>query len=181
MEMQIHGWMQELPASRLFLQEVGLIESRREGKEVFYRAVDTENARFLHDMLEQVMTLTCPAQLDAAQASPEEVARQVHAYLTEHLDQRMTVEALARQFLINTTTLKSAFRRVYGTSIAAHMKVHRMHKAARLLRETSDSVAHIARSVGYESQSRFTTAFKEVVGVLPTVYRRQVEEQPRHA
>ena len=47
-----------------------------------------------------------------------------------------------------------------------------MEKAASLLRETELSVAEIAAQVGYESQSKFTAAFKEQFGKLPKEYRR---------
>lgn len=41
------------------LKNSGLIVSRREGKEVYYRAADTEQSRLLHQMIEQVMEITC--------------------------------------------------------------------------------------------------------------------------
>ena len=47
-----------------------------------------------------------------------------------------------------------------------------MERAAALLRETDLSVAEIAGQVGYESQSKFTAAFKEQFGQLPKEYRR---------
>ena len=39
-----------------------LILSRREGKEVYYRAADTTESRLLHHMIEKVMAITCPEQ-----------------------------------------------------------------------------------------------------------------------
>lgn len=42
-----------------------------------------------------------------------------------------------------------------------------------MLAETNDSIAQIAKAVGYESQSRFTTAFKEAYGLLPTEYKKK--------
>jgi len=42
------------------LKNTGLIVSRREGKEVYYRAADTEQSRLLHQIIEQVMEITCP-------------------------------------------------------------------------------------------------------------------------
>ena len=36
-----------------------------------------------------------------------------------------------------------------------------------------NDIAAIAQAVGYESQSRFTAAFKETYGELPTEYRRK--------
>ncbi len=42
------------------LKNSGLIISRREGKEVYYRAADTPQAKLLHEMIEQVMEIACP-------------------------------------------------------------------------------------------------------------------------
>lgn len=42
------------------LKNSGLIVNRRVGKEVYYRAADTEQAQLLHQMIEQVMEITCP-------------------------------------------------------------------------------------------------------------------------
>ncbi len=42
------------------LRNSGLVTSHREGKEVYYRAADTQQARLLHQMIEQVMQITCP-------------------------------------------------------------------------------------------------------------------------
>ncbi len=42
------------------LRSAGLIESTREGKEVYYRAAGTPQARLLHDMIEAIMEVSCP-------------------------------------------------------------------------------------------------------------------------
>ena len=73
--------------------------------------------------------------------------------------------------------LKTVFKSVYGNSLAAHMKEHRMEKAVRLLSETGLPIAEIARRVGYDSQSKFTAAFKSSCGVLPTEYRKTAQSQ----
>ena len=152
------------------LKDSGLLSSRRDGREVYYRAAGTTQSRFLHEMIEQVMDVACPQWRE--EAEQVKIIREIHDYLTEHMEQRVTIEELARQYLINPTTLKTVFKEVYGNSLAAHMKEHRMEKAASLLRETELSVAEIAGQVGYESQSKFTAAFKEQFGQLPKEYRR---------
>ena len=43
-----------------FLKTSGLIVSRREGKEVFYRSADTQLADALHHIIEDVVEITCP-------------------------------------------------------------------------------------------------------------------------
>ena len=78
---------------------------------------------------------------------------------------------------MNTTTLKRAFKQVYGETIAAHMKKHRMEAAASRLIKNQDEIAAIAQADGDESQSRFTAAFKENYGQLPTEYRKERQKQ----
>ncbi|MDE7266055.1 MAG: helix-turn-helix domain-containing protein, partial [Lachnospiraceae bacterium] len=41
-------------------------------------------------------------------------------------------------------------------------------------KETDQSIAEIAKAVGYDSQSKFTAAFKEYFKVLPREYRKLV-------
>ena len=42
------------------LRSCGLIVSRREGKEVYYRAAQTRQADALHHMIEEIAELACP-------------------------------------------------------------------------------------------------------------------------
>ncbi len=106
-----------------------------------------------------------------------ETIRKIHDRLLRHMEQRITIEELSRQYLINPTTLKNAFKSVYGTSIAAHIKEHRMRLAARMLIESNMNIAEIAQAVGYDSQSKFTTAFKAYFKVLPREYRKNKTKQ----
>ena len=155
------------------LTESGLLVSRRDGKEVYYKAADTAQIRMLHEIVEQVMEIACPERTVDFQASQESIIRHVHDELTANLSERVTIEELSRKYLMNATTLKRVFKQVYGETIAAQIKKHRMEAAATRLRTTQDDVAAIAQAVGYESQSRFTAAFKETYGELPSEYRRR--------
>lgn len=153
------------------LRDCGLVSSRRCGKEVYYTLADTRLCHMLHPVVEQIMDMTCPQEFGVE--SHGQLARNVHQYLVDHLAERVTLEDLARQFHVNGTTLKQAFREVYGDGIASHMMQHRMEAAAALLRTSEKSVAEIAQAVGFQSQSRFSDAFKKAYGVLPTQYRRE--------
>lgn len=158
------------------LHDSGLISSRRDGKEVYYKVSETEGCDLLHKTVEQVMEIACPEKAIDYSSSTEEIIRRIHEYLLAHLAERVTIEDLSKQFLMNQTTLKKVFKDVYGMSIAVHMKQHRMEHAAKLLLETNDSIAQIAFAVGYESQSRFTTAFKETYDMLPSMYRKKLQQ-----
>lgn len=111
-------------------------------------------------------------QLTEYQSEQVELIREIHDYLIQNIAQKITIEALSKQYLMNTTTLKTVFKAVYGTSIAAHIKEHRMELAAERLLNTNDSLGEIAQAVGYENQSKFTAAFRTYFEMLPTEYRK---------
>lgn len=117
--------------------------------------------------------LTSDSQLSEYQMEQINIVKKIHSQLIEHMEQRITIEELSKQYLVNPTTLKNAFKSVYGTSIASHMKEHRMKQAAKMLRESDMSIAKIAQAVGYDSQSKFTTAFKAYFHILPREYRKK--------
>lgn len=98
--------------------------------------------------------------------------QEIHDVMTTHLDKRYTIDELAKTYFINTSSLKTAFKAVYGLPIAAYMRSYRIRQAMKLLQSTDDSIAAIAAAVGYETQGKFTKAFKDVTHLLPREYRK---------
>ena len=126
-------------------------------------------------MIEEAVSITCPEEaelLSDCRADQIALIHEVHEYLVSHLGEKITIETLSRQFHMNATTLKAVFKNVYGDSLAAHIKEHRMEQAAELLAGTGLSIAEISRKVGYDSQSKFTAAFKSRYGLLPKDWRK---------
>ena len=122
------------------------------------------------------LSMTGPAEhtaFDSFHSEQADAIRQIHDLMTENLRKRYTIEELSRQYLINTATLKHVFKSVYGMPVASYMKQYRIMKAAELLRKTDKNISEVASAVGYESQSKFSAAFKDIMKILPTDYRRQ--------
>lgn len=158
------------------LKTAGLIKSRRDGKEVYYTVSDCDRAQELHKMIERTVEVACPddepEEEETVYGYSEKVIRDIHSMLTNDLKTRYTIDELAARFHINKTTLKSAFKTVYGAPIAAYMKEYRIKKAAEMLAKSNKAVSEIALDVGYENQSKFTSAFKEIMGILPKDHRK---------
>jgi len=160
------------------LKTAGLITSRREGKEVYYTAAKTARAKVLHEMIEQIVEVACPTESSLSEAasaavdSAVQIVNEVHEFLIRDLSGRYTIEELSLRFHINQTTLKNTFKRMFGQSIGGYMKEYRIKRAKELLYGSGASVAEIARAVGYENQSKFTVAFRDVTGMLPRDYRK---------
>lgn len=101
-----------------------------------------------------------------------EIIKQIKSEIIMNPKRHYTIEELAKKHGISRTALKSCFKGVYGKTIAAYTRLFRMQYAAVMLQDTNKSVSDIAAEVGYENQSRFAAAFKEIMGTSPLNYRK---------
>lgn len=158
------------------LKTGGLVISRREGKEVYYTAAKTPRSQILHQMVENIVEVSCPSdeafEESRSYDSVVQMVNEAHEMLISNLKKRYTIEELSSKFHINQTTLKAVFKTVFGQSVAAYMKEYRIKRAMEYLIQPDKTISEIAYEVGYESQSKFTQAFKSVTGVLPKDYRK---------
>ena len=160
------------------LKTAGLITSRREGKEVYYTASKTARAHVLHEMIEEIMEVACPVEEEAEVSHIEnydstvQIVNEVHELLISDITKRYTIEELSAKFHINQTTLKTTFKTMFGQSIGGYMKEFRIKRAKDMLCHSDAPIAEIACAVGYENQSKFTAAFRDVTGMLPRDYRK---------
>ncbi|MGW2173924.1 AraC family transcriptional regulator [Streptomyces sp. NPDC001705] len=83
-----------------------------------------------------------------------------------------TVAELADAAAVSRSTLAARFKTAVGQGPLEYLTHWRIELAARLLRKDGTTLASIARSVGYGSESALSVAFKRVTGTTPGEYRR---------
>ncbi len=83
-----------------------------------------------------------------------------------------TLEELAQRVGMSRSTFALKFKKTVGSSPMEYLTRWRMLKAGDRLVNADDSVSVIARSLGYESESAFSTAFRRVMGCSPRQYGR---------
>jgi len=120
-----------------------------------------------------VVDVSKEKQREQYTAPQVEIIKEIHQKLVSNLQERPTIEQLSKEFLINTATLKNTFKGIYGQPIGTYMKEYRIRQAAVLLRQTQATITEIANQVGYENQSKFATAFRDVMMISPAEYRKQ--------
>jgi transcriptional regulator, araC family len=101
------------------------------------------------------------------------LAREVCAYLTARMDERITLDMLAHAFHVSGTSIKNSFKAVYGASLYAFIRTQKMQAAAKRLAETDRSVLEIAGEFGYDNASKFAKAFRDALGMTPGEFRRR--------
>jgi AraC-like DNA-binding protein len=99
--------------------------------------------------------------------------RRVRDRMDRDYAQPLDVEALARGVHLSAGHLSREFRRAYGESPYSYLMTRRIERAMTLLRRGDLSVTEVCFAVGCSSLGSFSTRFTELVGVPPSVYRRE--------
>ncbi|MCX0247278.1 GlxA family transcriptional regulator [Streptomyces drozdowiczii] len=112
------------------------------------------------------------AQL-SAQTARREPLREVQHWITEHPGADLSVEALAARARLSPRHFARAFQAETGTTPGRYVDRVRLEHARRLLEDTTDGVAGIARSCGYGTPEAMRRAFVKALGAGPAEYRRR--------
>lgn len=102
-----------------------------------------------------------------------ELVKAVSDYIVKNLNEKITVKQLTLAFGISDTYLQNAFRMVYGMPVIRFIRMQKMQSAAQILIHTTRTIDEIAEEFGYENESKFSAAFKKIMGDSPAVYRKE--------
>lgn len=86
-----------------------------------------------------------------------------------------TIDELAGAVHVSRSTLVRRFNDLVGEPPGAYLTRWRMELAARLLRESEQSVGRISHLVGYTSEYAFSRAFSKHRGEPPGRYRKRIK------
>src|SRR4051812_4533282 len=99
--------------------------------------------------------------------------RRVRDRIDREYAQPLDVEALARGVNMSAGHLSREFREAYGESPYGYLMTRRIERAMALLRRGDLNVTEVCFAVGCSSLGTFSTRFTELVGMPPSVYRRE--------
>lgn len=92
--------------------------------------------------------------------------------------QRWSLQMLAEHAGMSRSSFAQRFKDTVGSAPMDYVTRWRMLLAADRLRQNGEPVSSIALSLGYESESAFSTAFKRVMGCSPRQYGRRQTVAP---
>jgi transcriptional regulator GlxA family with amidase domain len=93
------------------------------------------------------------------------------------LNEKLSIDCIAKSCCVSRSTLEKHLSTALQLSPKQALIVCRMNEAARLLIESSYSIATIAMHTGYEDHSAFARQFFRSTGVTPREYR-EIYERP---
>jgi len=112
-------------------------------------------------------------QLADYQSDPAERIADLPAWILGHLQENLTVEALAARACLCPRHFSRLFKKVFNCTPADFVEELRLSEARRRLLGLRATVESIAESVGFHSSDSFRRAFERRTGTTPTLFRRR--------
>jgi AraC-like DNA-binding protein len=106
-------------------------------------------------------------------AASDAIVQRCLALMYRRPEAPWTLPMLAREVHTSRTVLAERFAAIVGEPPISHLTRWRLGAAARLLQQTSWSLARIGEAVGYSSEPAFCRAFRRQFGLPPAAWRRQ--------
>ncbi|MBP5977623.1 helix-turn-helix transcriptional regulator [Brasilonema sp. CT11] len=104
---------------------------------------------------------------------PNYKLRQAIAYIHDHLNQNLSLSAIAAEVSMSQYHFSRLFKQSMGTSVHQYVIQCRVESAKQLLLHRHLSVTEVAFQVGFSNSSHLSHHFKRVVGVTPKIFLNQ--------
>lgn len=99
--------------------------------------------------------------------------RRVRDRIDREYAKSLNVDELARGVHMSSGHLGREFKRAFGESPYSYLMTRRVERAMALLRRGDVDVTEACFTVGCASLGTFSTRFTELVGMPPSVYKRE--------
>jgi transcriptional regulator GlxA family with amidase domain len=102
---------------------------------------------------------------------PPRALQRVREFIEAHLDENLSISALAGVVGLSKYYFARAFKQSMGMTPHDYVMQCRVRRAQELLASTDLPVSEIAIAVGFADQSHCARRFREHVGMTPSRYR----------
>ena len=128
---------------------------------------EEERLMYLRLMLSELVLLLSVASKERIAHENLDVCSQVAKYINDFLDQRITLDDIAKRFFVSKYYLCRSFKKYSGVSIHSYITNKRVIYAKRLMEE-GETASGAAYKVGFGDYSAFYRAYVKILGMPPT-------------
>ena len=139
-----------------------------EGMGYQHNGSPASNLRRLKVVVSELFQSRAAVQLTDKQILCGEIVRFVNESFS---DPDLCMASVAKRFCVSERFVYGAVLESTGMNMSSYLAKVRMHEAARLLRETRESVSVIAGRCGYPVESTFYRNFKKYYQMTPAEYK----------
>lgn len=129
---------------------------------------ESEISVIIYKLLIEILNHSASADTDKSNNN----ISSVKDYIQEHLNEKITVESLAKISNMSPTHFSRVFRQQTGFSPYDYVLSSRLNKAKEYLLKTDLSVTRIAYETGFNSEANFIYCFTNKEGISPGKFRK---------
>jgi AraC family transcriptional regulator of arabinose operon len=85
---------------------------------------------------------------------------------------RWNVELMAAEVSMSRSYFQHIYREIFGVSCISDVIASKIEKAKEILSTTKTTISQVSVMCGYDNEEHFMRQFKKIVGVTPSVYRK---------
>ena len=100
----------------------------------------------------------------------------IAAYVDEHLSEKITLGQVAAHCGVSVSTITQMFQKKTDVTFHGYLTRRRMHAAQHLVRQ-GISMEEVQKQVGFGDYSSFYRAFKQVYGISPREFKKNLETE----
>ena len=97
-------------------------------------------------------------------------------YIDLHYAEELNLTVLSRNFYIQPNTISKNFKKIFGKNVVNYINSVRIANAVRILEESHVSITELSGAVGYSSMNTFLRQFRDIMGISPLQYKKQMEQ-----
>lgn len=97
----------------------------------------------------------------------------INEYVHTHYDQDISRNEIAEVFFLTPEYLAKLYKKKTGVSIKSYINTYKIHMAKEFLKTETLSISDIAKKVGFDNFSYFSTLFKKITGRTPKEFRNE--------
>jgi len=101
------------------------------------------------------------------------IVGKIREYVGEHLNEPISLTAMAQAFHYNSSYLSRVFKAECGEGINEYVNRMRIERARKLLERSDMKIYEVARAVGFRDIRYFTRQFTAIAGEKPSAYRKR--------
>lgn len=117
-----------------------------------------------------------PAAYEATQEDLHKKLKLALTYMTQHLEEKITIAQLANIAHLSQYHFIRCFRSAYELTPLQYLTRLRLKQASLLLKKSDANVGKIVISCGFENESSFIRLFKKEFRITPIAYRKEFGE-----
>jgi two-component system response regulator YesN len=113
--------------------------------------------------------------MDSRQSRSNSIIHQAVSYVSNHYDQELSIEKIAKHVGLNDSYFSHLFKKVHGISFTHFITKIRIEKSLFFLKNPDIKISDISELVGIQNPRYFAQLFKKQIGITPSEYRNKLK------